>query len=518
MKKILIFIVLLSVSFICFNQSSYAMKENLPTGRNYFDFRLMLKNPGDEQTYYTIEAFKVKPNTDYTFVMSQAFLKDLYPNIENEVLAITFYPTTEVLDYPYIKDEINGLVYVEFTNTGEHIGIDSIHIPENHISPNYEMVLYEGDYSDFFGFEPYLSNDEQINHQGKLLINYDQLLSLETISSYIDATNPLDEAISLDVTSDTYSSSDKSPGLYEIIYEANYNQIKKQFFLMIEVEDLTPPVISITEPIEVPLVDKVGINTIKTYISVSDNVDDMDYHDLTVTQDTYSTATNIGTYSITVSATDTSGNLSTLTFDVDLIDTMGPTIKGTDEIYLYVGDDTLSHEDILSYYTVTDDVGVNQNNLHISLDQYLAQTEVGVYHIVISATDYASNRTDKDVYIHVIDNRGPEFNINEAYIITVTPEELKSDSDIISWLSLKLEDEGIHATHLNIDHNEYALRGSTKGQYYVYLNYEVDDQIYQTRVLMDVVDESGFEFKPIYLLSLIPVVPIAAVLIMRKKK
>lgn len=518
MKKTMIFLVLLCMSITIFNTNSYAVKENLPSGRNYFDFRLFFKVKNDINLYSTNGKFKVKPNTDYTFVFSQSFLKELYTDIEDEIMEITFHPSREVLDYPYIKDEIEGLVYVEFTSQGDYIEIDSIHMPANHSAPNYEIVLYEGNYNNFFGFEPYLSDDEQISQEGKLLVNYDQLLTLETISSYIDATDPNHEAIDIQVTSDTYSTSDKSPGIYEIVYETTFNRIRKLFFLMIQVEDLTPPVISITEPIEVSLINKVGLNVIKSYINVSDNFDNMDYHNLSVTQDSYTSADSVGIYPITVAVTDSSGNRSELTFDVNLMDTIGPVITGTDEIYLYVEDDALTHAEILSYYSIVDDVGLNQDSIHISFDDYLLQTEPGVYHIIISATDNADNTTNKDIYIHVIDNRGPNFNINEAYIITVTPEQLKSESDIITWVSLKLKEEGIHARNLTIDHNEYALRGTTKGQYYVYLNYEADDQVYQTRVLMDVVDDQGFEFKAIYLLSLIPVVTLGAIFILRKKK
>jgi hypothetical protein len=518
MKKTMIFLMLFLVSATVFKSSSYANNENLPTGRNYFDFSMMFRSIGTADAYQTQEPFKVKPNTSYTFVMSEAFLKYLYEDIENKHMEITYLPSYEVLDHAYIKDEENHRVYVEILNTAEYLNIDIIHMPTNHISPNYEVVLYEGTYQDFFGFEPYLTLNDQIKSYGSILVNYDDLLTTETISSYINATNPNNEVITMSITGDTYSSSNKLPGIYEIIYEANYNQIKKQFFLTVEVQDLTAPLITINEPIEIPLSDKVDANTIKSYINVSDNVDDLDYHDLTITQDMYTNADEIGTYQMTVEVIDSSGNLATHTFDVNLVDLLGPEIKGSDDIYLYVTDESLTNAEILSYYIITDDIGLNNNSIKIIFDQYLQTTIPGVYQMTISASDYASNTTLKDVYIHIIDNRGPQFNINEDYIISVSSEELKSESDIINWLSLKLKDEGINAKNLSIDHNEYSLRASTQGQYYVYLNYEVEDEVYQTRILMDVVDENSFELKAIYLLSLIPIAALGAFIIYRKKK
>lgn len=518
MKKTMIFLMLFLFSIMVVKPSSYANNENLPTGRNYFDFSVMFKSVGRADAYQTQEPFKIKPNTSYTFVMSETFLKYLYEDIETKAMELTYLPSYEVIEHAYIKDEENHRVYVEISNSAEYLNIDIIHMPTNHISPNYEVVLYEGTYEEFFGFEPYLTSDDQIKSYGSILINYDDLLTTETISSYINATNPNDEVVTTSITGDTYSSSNKLPGIYEIIYEANYNQIKKQFFLTVEVQDLTAPLITIDEPIEIPLSDKVDANTIKSYINVSDNVDDLDYHDLTIIQDTYTDADEIGTYQMTVEVIDSSGNLATHTFDINLTDLLGPEIKGSDDIYLYVTDDVLTDAEILSHYQITDEIGLNESSIRITFDQYLQTTIPGVYQITISATDYASNTTLKDVYIHIIDNRGPQFNINEAYIISVSSEELKSASDIINWLSSRLKDEGINAKNLSIDHNEYSLRASTQGQYYVYLNYEVEDEVYQTRILMDVIDETGFEFKTMYLLSLIPIALLGALIIYRKKK
>jgi hypothetical protein len=518
MKKTIIFTILCLLSFTVFKSSSYANYENSPVGRNYFDFSMMFKNIGRIDSYHTDEPFKVKPNTAYTFVMSEAFLKHLYTDIESKLLEITNVPGYEIIQHAYIKDTINHRVYVEFLNTADYIDIDIIHMPDNHILPNYEIVLYEGMYQDFFGFEPYLSLDDQTEYYGRMLINYDEPLTRETISSYISATNPNNESVIINISGDTYSAGNKLPGTYEIIFEAKYNNIRKQFFLAIEVEDIAAPVISVAEPIVIPLSNKVDLDTIKSYIDVSDNVDDLSYHDLLVTEDMYTDATEIGTYPITFKVTDSSGNMTTQTFDVNLTDSIGPEIKGTDEIYLYVTDDAITHEEILSYYRITDDIGLDEDSIEIILDQYLQQKEIGVYQITISASDIASNTTTKDVYIHVIDNRGPQFNVNADYIITVSPDELKSESDIITWVSLKLKDEGIEAKNLKIDHNEYELRSNTQGQYYVYLNYEVDNQVYQTRVMMDVVDENKFEFKLVYAFSLIPIGVVAGIFIYRKKK
>ncbi len=103
MKKTMIFMMLFLLSFTMFMSSSYANDENLPIGRNYFDFSRMFKTSGLENVYRTEEPFKVKQNTMYTFVMSEAFLKYLYEDIETKTMEITSVPGYEIFEFPYIK-------------------------------------------------------------------------------------------------------------------------------------------------------------------------------------------------------------------------------------------------------------------------------------------------------------------------------------------------------------------------------------------------------------------------------
>ena len=196
----------------------------------------------------------------------------------------------------------------------------------------------------------------------------------------------------------------------------------------------------------------------------------------------------------------------------------GPVFNGPDELYIYVTDSPLTQAKIKSFFGIVDDVALNESSFQFTFDAYLQTTTAGVYKMTMSVADMAGNVTLKDVYIHVIENRGPQFNVNAEYIITVGPTEIKSETDIITYLSMALKDGGINATNIKVEHNEYELRAQTKGQYYVYLNYEVDDETYQTRVLIDVVGEKQFHFNPLYLLAILPVGALVGIIIYRKRK
>ena len=518
MKKLLIFMTLVFTGFIILQEKSYARVEALPIGRNYLDLSTFFEIGSEPNLYQSHTEFKINNGSTYTFVMSKNAVLTWYDQIENLEADITSIPSYNPVSYAYVKDDINQRVYIEFTPDADYLLFEKIHVDAMNLISPYELILYEGTYEEFFDFEPYINPNETLKYHGQIKVDYDYLLTAETISSYLSAQTPEGLTISKEISHDTYSTSEKLPGQYELIYEATHNSITKQYILSVLVEDLTAPVLSVSEPIRVPLSNKVDVNTLRSLITVTDNVDILTYQHLSITQDTYTQATTVGTYEITVDVYDSSLNHTSQTFSVELYDNLGPEISGPSQLYLYVGDTPLSDTDILSYYQITDDVAVHTSSVHISHDEYVLNPEPGIYLMTISASDTSGNISTKDIYIHVIDNRGPEFHVNDTYIITTTPTQIKSEDDIISWLSTVLEDEGIHATNISIDHNEYQLRSSKSGSYYVYMNYQVDDQTYQTRVLIDVVETANFNM--LYLLGILPIagVILTSIYIYRKRK
>ncbi len=522
MKKILILCILLFLGFFMTTGTSYANNDDFPAGRNYLDLNQLIQRTDKQNAFKTNDSFKIKEQSTYTLVMSKSFLMDLYDDIESKYLTITHEPSGYNPEYYYTKDLLNERVYIEIEPSSyegdNYLYLEDITLPATHQLTNYEIILYEGTYDDFIGFEPYLAPNEEIIKYGHMVLNYDELLSTETIQSFVNAKDPIGNDLVVEVIQDTYTTSDKHPGTYEMIFETMHNNITKQYVLSVLVEDLTPPSISVDNPIQIELSQKVSLQTILSYIEVSDNVDYLTYHNLTVISETYSDAAKTGKYHITVEAMDSSGNKNTETFEIKIMDTTSPTIKGPSQIFIYISDPTMTHEDVLSYFQFKDDVELDLESIGFSYDSYMQTQTPGVYQMTIEAYDIASNLTTKDIYIHVIDNRGPEFHVNDSYIMHTVSTEIKTESEIINWLKSTLQDEGIHVENVTIDYNEYALKANQNGQYYVYMTYEVDDQTYQTRVMIDVTENLKFYQNPIYLLTLLPVGGFIGYIIYRKKK
>src|SRR5690606_3604816 len=229
MKKTIIFITVLCLGFILLQSKSYARVEDLPIGRNYLDLSTFFEIGNDPNKYQSHTEFKINNGSTYTLVMSKQAVLTWYDEMDGDLEAdIEMVTTANPMSLPYQKDILNERVYIEFKPSDDYIAFEILHLDAANFVAPYEVILYEGTYEDFFGFEPYLNPNDNLKYHGQININYDQLLSTETISSYITAQTPDGLAISKIISHDTYSASDKLPGAYELIYESTYNNITKQ--------------------------------------------------------------------------------------------------------------------------------------------------------------------------------------------------------------------------------------------------------------------------------------------------
>jgi hypothetical protein len=260
--------------------------------------------------------------------------------------------------------------------------------------------------------------------------------------------------------------------------------------------DITAPTLSIDGTLEIPLKDKWTIDDIKKEVMINDNVDTLSWTDLVVTNDTYTDAESLGNYQISFSATDSSGNTNTIDISITLVDRQGPKITGPTSIYLYTSDATLSNADIQNKFTFNDDIDGANVTVSIITNEYQQTSTPGKYKITFKAVDQTQNVSLFNVYIHVIENRGPVFEHSEL-VIEKTTADAMTDQDVIDWLKEQLELSGIQATNIMVLYNEYETHEHEKGSYYVYMSYKVDGQDMTSRVRIDV------EQKPVNVLWII---------------
>lgn len=460
---------------------------------NHLNLSQLVYNKDIQGSARTQTSIILKPNTTYTIVMSQSFLGQTWDYLDQTYIEIEEASGSRYYQDYMTVDSVNGRAYFTF-ETGEGL-IDLCDVPVDD-QDNYEIILYEGTYADFPGFMPYVDADDPLEYFGVLPVDYDTQPTLETIKSYVIAKNPFGGTISSTLIFDAYTISNKLPGTYQMVFEANYNDIIKRYYLDVKVMDITAPTLSIDGTLEIPLKDKWTIDDIKKEVMINDNVDTLSWTDLVVTNDTYTDAESLGNYQISFSATDSSGNTNTIDISITLVDRQGPKIIGPTSIYLYTSDATLSNADIQNKFTFNDDIDGANVTVSIITNEYQQTSTPGKYKITFKAVDQTQNVSLFNVYIHVIENRGPVFEHSEL-VIEKTTADAMTDQDVIDWLKEQLELSGIQATNIMVLYNEYETHEHEKGSYYVYMSYKVDGQDMTSRVRIDV------EQKPVNVLWII---------------
>lgn len=515
MKKVILIALILGIGLLfCRFEVRAEELDTYPLGKNYLDLSNLLMKTGDSGCAYTENPILVKPFHQYTIVLDCEFLGQHTNWLGDIYVGIEEYPTHESYDLLIFGDQLNERAYVEFTPTEDYIHITNLPM----LPTSYDAILYEGLYADFSGFEPYIDANEEMEYHGVLPIDYDESMTVEQIQSYIHAEDPYGNPLSISIESDNYSTGTKVPGSYQMVFMTNYNQIAKKYYLEVRVFDQTAPLILDPGVISIPLSEKVSLNDIKQMISVSDNVDLISSSDLIVIEDTYSLANSVGSYAITVQAIDSSLNVSTLEIQILLVDLNGPTITGPSAIYLYTSDTPLTNQQIQDYFTFVDDVDGSNVTVQFISDAYHQNQLPGVYDMTVKASDSQLNYKLMNFKIHVIENKGPIFSSDEI-ILSVAAAESMTEQDLIDWFVTHTLSLGYSISNVHIIFNEYENHENEDGNYYVYLNYEVDGTTHLSRVRIDVINEENpTNFIPYFAIGIPTIIGISALFVIKRKK
>ncbi len=189
----------------------------------------------------------------------------------------------------------------------------------------------------------------------------------------------------------------------------------------ISFDDL-PPVIAndtINSAIIAYVNEKFDVNEIKKKITAYDENDGI--IEIKIQEDNYSINYNkLGTYAIIFSATDNSGNTSTLTINIKIIDNIAPTIKGQKNLNSYMSN-PLTIEQIKETLTITDNYDTNLKTLTLKEDNYSSNKQKeGNFTISFFATDNSNNKSDVyTITIKTTDDIAPTIKGSSSYTIDI---------------------------------------------------------------------------------------------------
>ncbi|MBN2299735.1 MAG: hypothetical protein JXC31_00960 [Acholeplasmataceae bacterium] len=487
MKKFTVSILFLFI-FICFQGliSQAGTANEFPIGKNYLDLSNFIMKSDSSGYAFTIEPIMVKPNQAYTIVFAYGFLGQHIDHFGDIYTEIEELPSHSTHQYILTDDYPNQRAYIEFTPITSSILINELPM----LPMSYDAIMYEGAYQNFSGYEPFIPYEEQIIYEGVLPIDYDEPMTATEIKSFLHAYDPYGYELNISLESDSYSNGPMLPGSYEMIFNTTFNQIVKQYILEVKVFDQSPPIIVNPGTLSIPLSQKSTLEEIKQQIEVSDNVDTLTYADLVTIEDTYSAANTVGLYSITLQVTDSSDNLALIIIPIELIDITGPTITGPNEVFLYTTDQPISDQEIKDYFTIIDDVDGTNVIVEFSVNNYHQTQSPGVYRVTIKAFDSQMNYRTKNLDIHVIENRGPVFTTDEI-ILSLPAAQSMSEEEIIDWFVTHTLAMGINVENVSILFNEYDSHENQDGEYYVYLNYDMNGESQQSRIMVSVDSEES---------------------------
>ena len=486
MKKICIMFILVFSILLSYTKT-YAFGSAPLEKINYLDLANLEYKWWNEGYAGTINSIELKPDTTYTLIMSRNFLGSRFENSERIEFEAEEPDGSNWFNVYLTIDHEKDLAYHTFTTRGSLF--DIILLPVNGMN-NYEAMIYEGTYAGFPGFVPYTEDGEQLEYYGFLALNYDRLPEMEAVLNYVNAKKTSGQVLTKSIIYDDYSTGEKRPGNYQMVFETEYNQIRKRFLLDIKIYDIVAPTLSVAGTLSIPVDQKWSVDQIKEKITILDNVDDLNGSHLNVIHDTYSAATSVGNYQMTFEVSDSSGNKNTIEVLILLVDETGPTIKGPTDIYLYTTDESISIDQIYSKLSIRDDVDKTDVTWEVIENEYNLSKSPGQYSITFKASDQSRNSTSFTVRIHVIDNQGPIFEHNELILDKTTKDQM-TESEIILWLKEQLNLMGHHASDINILYNEYETREKKEGSYYVYLSYKLGEEDVTSRIRIDVEKEKS---------------------------
>ncbi len=511
-KKILFVLMLLGLALISVPQVHANDDESVY--RNLLDLRnLYMDRSGLGAS--TLSDIELKPGESYTFVASFDFLgRNLW--LKNQFyIDLQFNPIDDYRDLLAIVDEDQQLVYVEFIASTAFMHL--YFLPIDAENTNFDIILYEGIYEDFQGFIPYMETDYAFQSKGILAMDYDAQMTTSAILNLVSAKSPEGNPLPIQLIQDTYSSSNKLPNRYQMIFESMHATIKKQFVLDIHVLDVSPPIIMAPTLIEIPINQKKTIAEILALLSVSDNVTPLSVSDLVIVEDTYTSKHTLGTASLTVKATDSSGNQTLKVVHIELVDKEGPLLSGPRAIYLYATDQPLSNETLLSKFDAYDLVDGHQVTVVIQNNHYLQNPNPGIYDVTIVAYDTKMNATVYPIKIHVIENRGPVFHTDEM-IMKVQAGQTVTDEAIKDWFNQEMSASGFVILGTEIMYNEYQLSNQKPGQYYVFLKFNHQEEEHTSRIILDIEPSKIVSFWLISGIGSCILIGISLYFILNKKK
>ena len=409
MRRILKFLSVTTIALLALTMGLGAL-EREPGGNN-------LLNPAylgadfAADSIFTETSLPVEPDTIYTFQLDTGYGDVFEIYLDGQLIISDMVQDTSECE------EVSNTVFCTF-NTENATSFDFV------MSGRYASLLYDWDnylmLSENDGplpwepFEPVNDTEPVIHGEAYMMVSYDAPIDpYALIGDAITAEDEIDGDLTekIDIVRNDYRHNEGMTGEYTVIYEVSDTANNTaHLHLTIDVVDHIPPVIDGPSDIHTDVDALHSLATlIDTHFTFTDDYDGP-IENYTVTSDDYSNNKGtLGSYGVSVTVSDASGNTTSHIFTVHVEDYEKPELDGPDTIAMALSAPYATLDDILSYYQIHDNY-TPTNDLEFTIGEHTvpeALDERGTYQLELVLEDCSGNQETKHVTFIIIDDIPP---------------------------------------------------------------------------------------------------------------
>ncbi len=505
MKKIML-ICFTMLLFLSLGTVEATLQSNvLPGGKNYLDEQNFYR---DNISLVSIDEMYVRQNTEYTLSMPSQDLigyTSIIVSGSDEYINGTLNALSEceevgdlsICRFTTVDDYLQIEIYAE--NIGlyySYYGFDKFQLEEGSIATPYEEYIYP--LTD--------TTSPSFSGTGGYITSYNDTKSAnDIVSSHITALDEIDGDVSdsIIIIEDNYTDFIGTVGSYSIVVEASDNSNNKSTFeLVVIVKDEIKPDIQTDDVIIVDVDNQYDIDEI-----ILENITITDEYDgsigyLILTDQYTLNKSSIGSYDVSIQATDSSFNSTTKTVTINVVDLDSP-ILVSEAIYHTNLTEFESLDTVLSNIEFSDNYDETVEVI-VSSDQYTNnENNVGTYFVDVLVKDSSNNSQIYTLTINVVDDVFPSItgpnSVSSSYQTPITYIDLLSLLDVSDNFSV-LDDSDI-----TIIEDTYLYTNEI-GTYQI--TYQVSDEAGNTTTFVltiDIVDDqSPIIFVDDYIVKITP--------------
>jgi len=473
MRRVFLGIVtIILVSFTSVNATPLSMQ--YPSGKNYFDIENFTIG-NNEIT--SIDNIKVKPGQVYTFSMPGESI--FFEPIINIVSGNNNYVTGRA-DSNANCYESGSLTKCTFTIDviDEYI---SMYVAANDINQYYDyhgflpFQLEEGDINtDYETYHPPLNDTSSPEFNGSaayIKTYYENTTLSQIINNHITVLDDIDGDLTsqIQILSDAYTGFENIVGEYVVQLKATDSSGNFSLFsLTVIVKDEDLPTLTGNDEVVVSVSSQKTINDI-----IQENYVATDQYDgnlgIIAAIDNYTASSSItGSYSVTLEASDSSGNMTSKVITVTVVDNGAPVLNGSQNISFYMSNPT-TLDTIFNSLDISDNYDLKSELVIVKmLDQFSGnEGNVGQYQVDYQVTDTSNNSSLITIYIDVIDDVAPTINGNISFSVSYTLG--KTAADFIGLMSVNDNCDNLTTSDLTTISDTYSSRTTRVGDFYIEL-------------------------------------------------